>query len=258
METRVQNAAPALFWLEAGLIFAGFMPRPADLNFFVSTDGDSLSTPSWFSLSDVFSVLVGIVQLMPAAPLAVGLWLALCGPCLPAALATFLAGMSLWIGWALTLVTCAFAGPGATLTFLYGGTLTVAIWASLALLSKAAPSARRQRRVRAALALASLAALWSLAAMAVAQISAKRIAAQRPYCLLRHDSFSPADPRGFFSYTSASGYKDSSTWYFHGLLLIETASGPAVYNWSPRRLRFDPIAQPEVFTAALPTACPQP
>ncbi len=146
-------------------------------------------------------MLAGIVQLTPAVPLVLAVWLGLRGPRLPAALAAFLAVMALWTGAALTLVTSAFAGPGSSLTLLHGSALTLAIWASLALLSEAPPSARHLHRVWAALALGSLAALWSLAAMAVAQISAVRIAAKNPYCMLRHDDFSPADPRGFFFFS---------------------------------------------------------
>lgn len=257
-EARADKTVPALFWLGASLIFAGFMPSSADLEFFVDSHGASPHKAPWFWPQGVFSVLAGIVQLTPAVPLVVAVWPGLRGPRFPAALAAFLAVMALWTGAALTLVTSAFAGPGSSLTLLHGSALTLAIWASLALLSEAPPSARHMHRVWAALALGSLAALWSLAAMAVAQISAVRIAAKNPYCMLRHDDFSPADARGFFFFTSASGYKDSASWYFHGLLLVETASGPAVFNWSPRWLRFDPIAQPSVFTAALPTACPHP
>ena len=76
------------------------------------------------------------------------------------------------------------------------------------------------------------------------------IADGRPYCVARHDAEravrSLGEVRLFSFYTTATGYKSTSRWWFHGVLTVDDPTGTRYYNWSPRLFRFDRIERPYV------------
>ena len=95
---------------------------------------------------------------------------------------------------------------------------------------------------------ASAVAVWSLSVAAIIAISAQRIGDGRPYCLARHGDPGAVETlaalRGLSFRATRSGYKSTSNWFLHGILIVETGTLPEVYNWSPRRLRFDRLTEP--------------
>ena len=127
-----------------------------------------------------------------------------------------------------------FAGPGALHVFLFG----FAIWASTSGIA-ARSSGTGALRMGAA----GLVAFWSLVAMPVTAVQAIALADGQPYCLAIH-GLGPAsltDLHGITFRTDRTGYKDSSRWYFHGILM----SAGNVWNWSPRPMRFDGVGRPD-------------
>jgi hypothetical protein len=85
----------------------------------------------------------------------------------------------------------------------------------------------------------SLASFWSLGVAALVSYQSVKIANDKPYCLAiaAKEITSLWQLRGADFYTTATGYKDSSRWYFHGLL--KTYAGE--WNWSSRLLRFESL-----------------
>lgn len=88
--------------------------------------------------------------------------------------------------------------------------------------------------------------VWSLAVMAAAWSSTIRLADGRPYCIVQPGGardytgiHSALALRGSHFYTDATGYKDSSRWYFNVILVIEDPDGRLYFNWSYRNWRFD-------------------
>jgi hypothetical protein len=101
-------------------------------------------------------------------------------------------------------------------------------------------------------AIPAIGAVWSLASVAVVLVSVHRLADGAPFCLAHHGYHSTVvesvwELRWFSFYTTETGYKDTSTDYFHGVLAVETPKGDKIYNWSPRGMRFDPIDRPHLF-----------
>ena len=96
------------------------------------------------------------------------------------------------------------------------------------------------------LAIAVAASVWSLQAVYSVMNQAKDTADGSPFCIAQHHDSAPIESlselRGFRFYTTATGYKDSSTEYFHGVLAVQ-ADGTRYYNWSPRNQRFDLIEE---------------
>ncbi|QAY78437.1 hypothetical protein [Sphingosinicella sp. BN140058] len=117
------------------------------------------------------------------------------------------------------------------------------------------PDSRRIRSL-----IPTTAAILSLAGAAWISIAAFHIAGGARHCLARSDD-GPApidglwDLRIFAFYTTGSGYKNTSRWYFHGLLVVGAPGGREVYNWSPRRLRFDRLQRPDIFIHNVRAAC---
>lgn len=85
------------------------------------------------------------------------------------------------------------------------------------------------------------------------------IADGRPFCVARHDTESAVGSLGavrlFSFYTTRTGYKSTSRWWFHGVLTVEGAAGERYSNWSPRLFRFDRIERPYVQLNSVTELC---
>lgn len=142
---------------------------------------------------------------------------------------------------------------GTGLAVMHGLSLTIAVVGSILLLSS------QTMKITAVLALPVSVAMWSLASVAAITLQANNISNGRPFCLAPHspnsDTQSFAQLRGLTFYSTSSGYKSTSRWYFHGILLVEAEGELEAYNWSPRRLAFHRIAQPQKFIVTPLTAC---
>ena len=87
---------------------------------------------------------------------------------------------------------------------------------------------------------------WSIVSGISAAAQALDIASGRPYCIA-HTRPRPYvtlasifDIRGTNFYTDVTGYKSTSRWYFHAVLV----AGNDYWNWSIRSMRFDRIERP--------------
>lgn len=86
----------------------------------------------------------------------------------------------------------------------------------------------------------------SLVTPAVVIAQSRYIAKGNPFCVGEHGSgqsvSSISDLRLFSFYTTKSGYKLNSNWYFHGVLIVEQPSRYLeFYNWSVRTLTFEEV-----------------
>nr|WP_321511041.1 hypothetical protein [uncultured Celeribacter sp.] len=146
--------------------------------------------------------------------------------------------------WLPSLLILIMSGPGTTHIFLY----IFVTWAALTSLW-----AHRSRRGQVLLLTVTLISLWSLVAMALALNQISALTQGAPYCVARSGApiHSIADLRGLAFYTDETGFKSTSRWTFHGVLLTEDQA----WNWSPQRLRFDPIPK-VVFPEIRRPECP--
>lgn len=128
--------------------------------------------------------------------------------------------------------------------------LSVAAWT--ALLASLTAEALGRPRTRPSplrwIAVTSIAVVsaWSLAVMAAAWSSTIRLADGRPYCIAQPGGtrdytriHSALALRGSHFYTDATGYKDSSRWYFNAILIVEDRGERIYFNWSYRNWWFD-------------------
>ena len=202
-----------------------------------------------------FVWLIVVSPLFPLALLAVSF---VSGRKLPVKFAVAFAVVVLGVGIFVTLILSAFAGGGARMAMLHGTALTIACAATFLLVSSVGPKARLL--AARAFAFSVFVGLWSLVAVPLAYASAVKSASGKAYCIGHHSPI-PSELaaiqglRGLFFYTKLSGYKSTSEWYFHGLLLVEEDAGISVYNWSPRRLQFQAVERPQLLTASPFHAC---
>lgn len=102
-------------------------------------------------------------------------------------------------------------------------------------------------------------ALWSLITPFSVAWSARAIAEDASYCIARHQTDRPvrswADLRGVSFHTNKSGYKDSSVWYLHRVMLVDRGSGVEAWNWSPRAMRFDRLERADELSVTSFDAC---
>ncbi|TNJ38828.1 hypothetical protein [Phaeobacter sp. B1627] len=230
----------------ATLIFAGFI-QPIDTMLFDET-------------MDVVTIALLLAWSAPALPaVLVILRIALPRPASPAliwpvAIAVFLAGLF------LTFASTVLSSPHSTLLSLtHGGALSLAGASSVLCLAIGRIGSNGVRLALSGMALSAAAAAWSLLAVPSVVFQAKRISAGYPLCISHHgpslDVSSIWDLRGFDFYTTDSGYKSTSGWYFHGILIVDGNDGRQYFNWSPRRFRFDRVEHPERFIASLRNLC---
>lgn len=105
-------------------------------------------------------------------------------------------------------------------------------------------------------------AIWSAASGVLAGTQAVTLADRYPYCIATSTRGSPYGPlrslfelRGTNFYTEHTGYKDSSRWYFHAVLIVSAEQGRRYWNWSILRLRFEPIECFERLVEPIQGAC---
>jgi hypothetical protein len=107
--------------------------------------------------------------------------------------------------------------------------------------------------------------LWSLSTGASAAYQASGIADGRPYCIATTTAAIPGQDygpirsleelRGVRLYTWATGYKSTSSWYFHAVLIVGIEQPLQYWNWSISRSRFEPFVEPAGFHASVKQAC---
>jgi hypothetical protein len=249
--TAGQGSPPRRAWLLlalGGVIFMGYFPDRPDLT--------------------------ALLRLAPRLPF---LFLDIAAPAIP-----FLLGLLvmwwrlprwlLWIGvsiaasWiAVTVVIAALSGPGAPFVLVKGGGLAAAMIAGLGI-------ATRTRRPRwgvgyseVVLGAATAIGIWSLLQVAVVLARSQQLAAGSPYCVATAKR--PADGvaygavetlaelRGLSLFTTHTGYKSPSGFYFHALLAIARDTGTAYFNWSPQGQAFHPLPYPDRFVVRVEAAC---
>lgn len=193
--------------------------------------------------------ILTLIVLAPVFPVLAALILRLTDRRLARPVALVSAAVTGIVGAFLSFIAMAFSSAGELITLIHGVTLTLALVVSILLLGPAASEAGRvviQRMFYAPV----IVSVWSIAAAFVVVASATLIAAGNPFCLAVHGDRKPvaslADLRGLSFITTRSGYKDSSRWYFHGVLLVAEPTGTTVRNWSPRRLSFSQVAEPGI------------
>ncbi len=163
-------------------------------------------------------------------------------------------------GALLTLIAAALSGPGAAIVSIQGGLLTVAIASSILLMVLDAQNRFVGKLALFGISLPAAAAIWSIASIFAVTIQSVQIARGDPFCVAQHGSYggpitSVTELRGFEFYTTRSGYKSTSRFFFHGVLRVETLEGNAYYNWSPRRFRFDQVPIEADFIVSLRSSC---
>jgi hypothetical protein len=53
--------------------------------------------------------------------------------------------------------------------------------------------------------------------------------------------------RGTRLFTTFTGYKSTSRWYFHAVLIVDGEKGREYWNWSISRMRFERFYNPHRF-----------
>lgn len=247
---RLNLRHPTLFLSYAILVFVAFF-HPLDPSVVTSLQtGTGVSF--WVSMLFLLAWLAPTIPLTLAGLQLVGM------RSITARLASVLAVVTVAVGLFLTLASTVFS-LGSDTQLLRGTSLTIAIASSFLFWAKGEGGASTSNWAKLGLSLAALAALWSVLTIPMIKIQSRIIADGSPYCIAHHDQNSPvqalAELRGFSFYTEATGHKSTSRWYFHGLLIVNHPEEQRVYNWSPRRWRFDPIERPDLFIQPLRNAC---
>ena len=177
---------------------------------------------------------------------------------IPRLLARILAGFSVVLGLFLTLASGAF-GPFTDTQALHGVSLTMALASSFLIWSGLNGKPQPSWAAKIGISVATVTALWSLLTVPVVLVQARTISDGAPYCIAEHAENSPVkalyELRGFSFYTTKTGYKSTSAWYFHGLMIVDYPEEQRVYNWSPRRWRFDQIERPDGFIKPVRNVC---
>lgn len=196
--------------------------------------------------------------LIPAIPAFIGGFILLGMKPIPRLLARFLAGISVVLGLFLTLASGVF-GPFTDTQALHGTSLTIAIASSFLIWSGRDGKPQPSRVAKVGILVATLIALWSVLTVPMVLVQARLISNGAPYCIAEHAENSPVEAlfelRGFSFYTTKIGYKSTSKWYFHGLMIVDNPDEQRVYNWSPRRWRFDLIERPDALLKPVRNAC---
>jgi len=172
--------------------------------------------------------------------------------------AKLLATLSVVAGLFLTLASGVLTLFSVTQA-LRGLTLTIAVASSFLIWSGKDDRAQPSLWAKACLSVATLAALWSVLTVPNILLQARWIADGSPYCIAHHrrdtEVRSLPEMRGFSFFTTNTGYKSTSKWYFHGLLIVDRQGEQMIYNWSPRRWRFDLVTKPDVFVIPVRDVC---
>jgi len=229
----------------AAVLLLGFTPAPIFPESFTNS-------PLWLQ------ALLLPIGLAPVFPLVmVAIRLSLTKP-LSRKLVLIFARLLVFAGILLSIVISAFSGLGSTIALFHGLALTIGVVAGILTLSINKLNSPSKRLV-ALWVIPTIIAIWSLATVPTMLIQANHIANNRPFCVAKHDDKTEithlTQLRGLSFYSTSSGYKDTSRWYFHGLLLVKAANGLEAYNWSPRRMTFYRIENPRKFFINPLNAC---
>ncbi|MBO9444399.1 hypothetical protein [Ruegeria sp. R14_0] len=220
----------------------------------------SVFTPNPFGRtpSPLIQVLYLCAWLAPFTPLIVASFVLMGMQRLPVWLARLLAGCSLIAGLLLTLAAGMFS-LFSTTELIHGLTLTIAVSSSFLIWAGHDHEPGPSWIAKLGIIAAAIAALWSLLTVSMILIQSHFIANGSPYCIAHHAQGSPVgaiyELRGFAFYTEATGYKSTSKWYFHGLMIVDHPDKQRIYNWSPRRWRFDLIERPDALIQPVRNAC---
>ncbi|WP_170326843.1 hypothetical protein [Ruegeria arenilitoris] len=147
----------------------------------------------------------------------------------------------------------------STTQLLHGFSLTMALGFGFLIWSEQDGKVRPSRFAKLGMAVSVIPALWSLLTVPMILIQTRVIAGGSPYCIAEHAENSPIETlhqlRGFSFYTAETGYKSTSEWYFHGLLIVDDTAEERIYNWSPRRWRFDLVERPDALIKQVTNLC---
>lgn len=168
--------------------------------------------------------------------------------------------ITLIIGFMLTLLSAAFSGAGAKFVLVHGSLVTLIVTTSVAHLVATPHRGLIGIFSNVSMFLATFAATWSIISMFMVIINVEKTANQRPFCIAHHSSHatpvkSIAELRGFSFYTVSTGYKDSSKWYFHGVMVVANEDGDQYYNWSPSSSKFDERKRQHLLIVRIENSC---
>lgn len=223
------------FILGAFIIAAGFTPSP------LSPSEAFREGATWLM------ILTWAISLSPLLPLAAVVIRTSTPLQLNRPTALFIAVLTGILGLFVTVVIAGLSGAGTNLALMHGISLTVAVILSIRLLSTKAATLWAPKMLI-FWSVPVVVGIWSLVSAASVAEQANRISHGHPFCLAPHDSrdvHSFADLRGLSFYTTSSGFKSTSHWFFHGILLVRNAGHIEAYNWSPRHMAFHHIERPE-------------
>ncbi len=139
------------------------------------------------------------------------------------------------------------SGPGALFILTLGAAVIFHFMATIIGLSGCRMNDKTRGFILACLSITAAAALWSFLTMPIVAVQAARTADGSPYCLVDHVEgageahSSVLHLRGMNLFTTATGYKMSSRWYYHSIMLVQDGDTLRAFNWSHRRLRYDEI-----------------
>ena len=229
------NRLPVVFFLCSLLVFAGYIqPFPrlgsVPLNSFPVLIFTAIGLMVW--ATPLLIVALAFVRLRPVCP--ASYWI------------SHVSTLFVFIfGTLLAFLFSAFTGPASDIVFAKGILIVLALAASLLWQAYGRLTKGAVYVALAGITLAALGAFWSLVSVPAAIVQANLAAGGAPFCIGEHGRKASIeslwDLRGFSFYTTDTGYKDTSRWYFHGVLVVQTEAGRRYFNWSPRSFSFDPV-----------------
>jgi hypothetical protein len=250
-------STPHALLIATALIACGFVPGPA-----VWAEGVLVLAEGRLSLWSALLWMVGVGYglIGPLLPFGLALNVLARGARVSPILTFGFTAALLLLGFLATLLAAAYAGPGAGFYLLSGLLVTSGVVGALLWTARDRLSPLSQDLASLGVLVSAVGAAWSLLVAPLVLVSAAVTANGNPFCLARHEE-GPApitsilDLRWFSFITTDTGYKHSSRWYFHGLLLVTGPDGSRSYNWSPRRLRFERVERPELLLVPPAGAC---
>lgn len=164
------------------------------------------------------------------------------------------------LGLIISLAQAGFSGAGGNMSLFYGVTLTIAVSSSILIISQHKQRNGFGRYSWMFMIVPIIVSIWSLAAVPTILWHAEKISKGRPFCVAENASSKKqvktlADLRGLSFFTTESGFKTNSHWYFHGVLIVQDDLENFVFNWSPRTFGFNRIDKPERYIGRPNLAC---
>lgn len=202
------------------------------------------ATFDWTTGTTVIAALVA-----PLLPLFTAVTACITTRQIPRWLAYLLATLVMLFGSCMTILVSLLADTGVLIVFIQGLTLTAASAGAILILSR---SSLGQKIALILLTAPTIVAIWSIGVVGLIAVSATSISEGRPYCLTRKPA---RDPIGALQELRGLSFYTSREWSFHGLLVVQDADGQVAYNWSPRRMRFDPVLRPKLLFPDPRSAC---